>query len=217
MMSVFAGVHEQEAQMRDLEAQMADESDDDQLEAILNAYGALQEQFEAIGGYDYEVRTKATLEGLGFSEKEYATPLMRLSGGQKTRALLARLLLQRPDLLVLDEPTNHLDIGAVEWLERTLRKWDGALLIVSHDRYFLDKVTNKTFELHQRRITSYPGNYHQYVRLRDERYERRLKEYEELHRAGAGQMTDGMRLSLESGMGHEREFVRFWREVLGNP
>ncbi len=179
MMSVFAGVHEQEAQMRDLEARMSTESDPDVLESIFEAYGALQEQFEAIGGYDFEVRTKATLEGLGFSETEYNTPLMQLSGGQKTRALLARLLLSRPDLLVLDEPTNHLDIGAVEWLERTLRRWTGALLIVSHDRYFLDSVADTIWEMSREGIETFKGNYSAYLKQRQERRDRAELIYKE--------------------------------------
>ncbi len=172
MMSVFAGVRDQEIQLAELEARMATENDADRLEAIFEEYGALREQFEALGGYDYEVRTKATLEGLGFSQAEYNTPLMHLSGGQKTRALLARLLLSRPDLLVLDEPTNHLDIGAVEWLERTLRQWNGALLIVSHDRYFLDAVVDTVWELSCSGIETFRGNYSAYTRQRRERWER---------------------------------------------
>ena len=179
MMSVFAGVHEQEAQMRDLEARMSTETDPDVLELIFEAYGALQEEFERIGGYDFEVRTKSTLEGLGFSEAEYSTPLMQLSGGQKTRALLARLLLSRPDLLVLDEPTNHLDIGAVEWLERTLRRWTGALLIVSHDRYFLDSVADTIWEMSREGVETFKGNYSAYLKQRQERRDRAELIYKE--------------------------------------
>ncbi|MEO8394971.1 MAG: ribosomal protection-like ABC-F family protein, partial [Chloroflexota bacterium] len=149
------------------------------LEAIFEAYGLLQEEFERIGGYDYEVRTKSTLEGLGFSQAEYATPLMNLSGGQKTRALLARLLLSRPDLLVLDEPTNHLDIGAVEWLERTLRRWTGALLIVSHDRYFLDSVADTIWEMSRAGVETFKGNYSAYLKQRQERRDFAEKVYKE--------------------------------------
>ena len=177
MMSVFSGVQEQEDSLRDLEAQMADETDPDALQAIIEEYGVIQEAFEAIGGYDYEVRIKSTLEGLGFSEDQYATPLSHLSGGQKTRALLARLLLARPDLLVLDEPTNHLDVGAVEWLERTLRKWDGALLIVSHDRYFLNSVVDTIWEMGRKGVDTFNGNYNAYLRQREERWERAEKVY----------------------------------------
>jgi ATP-binding cassette subfamily F protein 3 len=179
MMSVFAGVQEQELALHALEMQMASETNPERLRAVLEEYGILQEQFEAMGGYDYDVRIKATLEGLGFSEQDYGTQLMHLSGGQKTRALLARLLLSKPDLLVLDEPTNHLDIGAVEWLERTLRKWDGALLIVSHDRYFLDSVVDTIWEMSRNGINSYRGNYSAYMRQRQERRDYGQKVYEQ--------------------------------------
>ncbi len=179
MMSVFDGVREQEVRLAELEGQMASVTDADRLEAIFDEYGTIREHFEAMGGYDYEVRTKATLEGLGFSEAEYNTALTHLSGGQKTRALLARLLLARPDLLVLDEPTNHLDIGAVEWLERTLRQWSGALLIVSHDRYFLDAAVNTMWELSRDGIETFNGNYSAYVRQRRERLERAEAVYQQ--------------------------------------
>ena len=179
MMSVFSGIHDQEVQLRALEERMSTETDPDVLQAIFDEYSTLQEEFERIGGYDFEIRTKATLEGLGFSEAQYAMPLMHLSGGQKTRALLARLLLSRPDLLVLDEPTNHLDIGAVQWLERTLRKWNGALLIVSHDRYFLDAVADTIWEMSRTGIDTFPGNYSAYLRQREERWNRIDKVYEQ--------------------------------------
>ena len=108
---------------------------------FLAQYSALQVQFELAGGYDYELRTKQALTGLGFTPETWQLPLHHLSGGQKTRALLARLLLEKPDLLILDEPTNHLDVAAIEWLESTLKMWNGAILIVSHDRYFLDSCS----------------------------------------------------------------------------
>ena len=179
MMSVFQDIHQQEQHLHDLEAQMAAETNPVDLQALLDSYGVLQEQFEAAGGYNYDIRTRATLEGLGFSEAEYQTPLKHLSGGQKTRALLARLLLSRPDLLVLDEPTNHLDIGAVEWLERALRRWDGALLIVSHDRYFLDSVVDTIWEMRRNGIEAFRGNYSAYMRQRQERRDFAQKLYEQ--------------------------------------
>jgi ATP-binding cassette subfamily F protein 3 len=175
MLTVFAGVQEMEARMRDLEELMATDYSD----AILEEYGAVQEAFEHIGGYDYDLRIKQTLEGLGFPEELYNMPLSRLSGGQKTRALLARLLLERPDLLILDEPTNHLDVDAVEWLETTLRNWNGALLIVSHDRYFLDTVVDTIWEMSRTGIETYRGNYSAYVRQRIERWERNDKIFEQ--------------------------------------
>ncbi len=177
MMTVFAGVTEQEARLRELEHAMAEEKDADKLADIFEEYGTIQEHFDAIGGYDFEVRIKSTLQGLGFGSDEYATPLNQLSGGQKTRALLARLLLSRPDLLILDEPTNHLDAGAVEWLEHNLRRWDGALLIVSHDRYFLNSVVDTVWEMGRKGIQTYKGNYDSYLRQRQERWENAEKLY----------------------------------------
>lgn len=177
MMTVFAGVHDMEARMRDLEHLMGESEAD--FDAISEEYGALSEEFERIGGYDYEVRTKQTLGGLGFHDDEYALPLNQLSGGQKTRALLARLLLERPNLLILDEPTNHLDVSAIEWLESALIRYPGAVLIVSHDRYFLDRVVNTVWELGRDGVETYRGNYSAYLHQREERYERALKLYEQ--------------------------------------
>jgi len=179
MLRPFAGVQAMEDQLRALELAMSSENDSARLDAILTEYGALQERFEAIGGYDFEIRIKSTLEGLGFSADAYDTPLNILSGGQKTRALLARLLLERPDLLILDEPTNHLDMRAVEWLEHTLRNWQGSLLIVSHDRYFLDVVADTIWEMSRAGIEIYRGNYSAYLYQRQERWDRAEKVYEQ--------------------------------------
>jgi len=140
-------------------------------EKLLEEYGVLQERFEQSGGYDYDVRIQQTLEGLGLGKGYWHVPLNHLSGGQKTRALLARLLLEKPHLLILDEPTNHLDVGAVEWLERTLREWEGAVLIVSHDRFFLDSTTNTIWEMNKSGIEVYTGNYTAYLLQRQERWE----------------------------------------------
>lgn len=175
MLSVFASLREQEAELRDMEAQMAaGKSDDD----LLERYSRAQEHFERAGGYDYEVRIRQVLQGLGFDEEALQMPLSHLSGGQKTRVLLARLLLERPDLLILDEPTNHLDVQAIEWLENTLKGWDGAVLLVSHDRYFLDRVVNTIWEMGREGIEVYRGNYSAYVQQRQERWDRRRQEYE---------------------------------------
>ena len=174
MLTVFAGLKEIEDTLRDLEARMAGNGVADDL---LAAYSAAQEAFEQAGGYDYETRIGQVLYGLGFKRTEWDQPLALLSGGQKTRALLARLLLEKPDLLILDEPTNHLDVQAVEWLEGMLRTWDGALLIVSHDRYFLDNVVNRIWEMGPAGFESYNGNYSAYVRQRQERWERRETEF----------------------------------------
>ena len=152
-------------------------SDPDQAEAALEAYGRLQHEFELKGGYTYENRIRQVLTGLGFSTADEQRPVVQLSGGQRTRALLARLLLTEPDLLLMDEPTNHLDIAAIEWLESYLRDWPGAVLIVSHDRYFLDQVADTIWEM-TLALEVYRGNYSAYLQQRAERYQRRLEEYQ---------------------------------------
>ena len=169
MLTVFAAVQALEAQLHDMEAKMAA---GEMGEELMEAYGRLQETYEHAGGYDYQVDIKRVLLGLGFPQAEWDTPLTHLSGGQKTRLLLGRLLLEKPDLLILDEPTNHLDITAVEWLEQTLRQWPGALIIVSHDRYFLDKIVNHVWEMSDGRFQVYRGGYSSYVRQRAEELER---------------------------------------------
>ena len=137
----------------------------------------MQHLFELRGGYTYETRIRQTLAGLGFDAVDYHRPLNQISGGQQTRAFLARLLLTDPDLLLLDEPTNHLDIAAIEWLESYFREWSGAVLIVSHDRYFLDQVAEEIWEMTPG-LEVYRGNYSAYLHQREERYRRRLEEYE---------------------------------------
>ncbi len=173
----FAPVLEMAERMREIEHQMSDENAD--LDAILTEYDRLQTRFETAGGYDVEHRTDEVLMGLGFTEDQFDHPVNLLSGGQKTRVALAKALLSDPDLLLLDEPTNHLDLSMLEWLETFLRSWTGACLIVSHDRYFLDRVTTRTMDLSFGRLEDYPAAYGRYLDLREERRERWRKEYEE--------------------------------------
>jgi len=175
--AVFADLEGRAEQLRQLEQAMADPAHASR-DTVMEKYGRLLERFELDGGYTYETRIRRTLSGVGFSEDEYDKPVNILSGGQKTRALLARLILQSPDLLLLDEPTNHLDVGAVEWLEATLNEYPGSIVAVAHDRYFLDTVVNSVWDLNQGRIEEYPGNYSKYLALREERRERQRKEYE---------------------------------------
>ena len=165
----------QQQELARLEAEMAAA---EKAEDALERYGTLQARFEQAGGYTYETRIRQVLTGLGFSPDEYAMPLTHLSGGQRTRALLARLLLEHPGLLILDEPTNHLDTAAIEWLESYVQNWDGAVLIVSHDRYLLDKVCNTIWEMNRAGVETYRGNYSHYLRQRQERWELRSKEFE---------------------------------------
>jgi len=145
----------------------------------------LSEQFDRLNellrhhdAFELDHKVENVLGGLGFKEADFPREVLTFSGGQQRRLLLAKLLLSAPDVMLLDEPSNHLDMDTTRWLENYLAQQPEGMLVVSHDRYFLDKVTNKTFELHQRKITSYPGSFHQYVRLRDERFERQLKEFE---------------------------------------
>ncbi|MBZ0298750.1 MAG: ABC-F family ATP-binding cassette domain-containing protein [Anaerolineae bacterium] len=175
-LSAFSDLRRMEAQLNELEQAMADP---DQHDAALAKYGPLQERFELAGGYTYDQRMKMVLQGLGFDpEEDFNRSLVILSGGQKTRALLARLLLEEPDLLVMDEPTNHLDIQAVEWLENYLKGFPGAVLSVSHDRYFMDHYAQIVWELDYGTIETYRGHYSHYVRQREERRERLWKEWE---------------------------------------
>jgi ATP-binding cassette subfamily F protein 3 len=171
----FEGLRQQEAKLGQLEAAMGDP---EQAQRALERYGKLQDSFERQGGYTYETRIRQVLTGLGFESDDYERPLGQLSGGQRTRALLARLLLSTPDLLVLDEPTNHLDIAAVEWLENYLSAWEGAVLLVSHDRYFMDKVAQHIWELDLSGLESFKGNYSAYLHQRQERWQLRQQIYE---------------------------------------
>ena len=175
MLTAFAGLRATEAELARLEAAMADPA---QAGDVLERYGALQHQFELDGGYAYEVRIRQVLDGLNFVPADYGRPVTQLSGGQKTRALLGRLLLENPDLLILDEPTNHLDIHAVEWLESWLNAWGGAVLIVSHDRYFLDQVVTTIWELAYGRLAEFRGNYSAYLVQRADRESRQRTEYD---------------------------------------
>jgi ATP-binding cassette subfamily F protein 3 len=156
-------------------AEATDEAEHRQLAA---RFDRLNEILRTQDAYTLDHRVEEVLSGLGFREEDFHREIVTFSGGQQRRLLLAKLLLSAPDVMLLDEPSNHLDIGTTQWLEGYLARQPQGMLIVSHDRYFLDRVTNRTFELHARRITAYPGNYTQYVRLRDERYERQLKEWE---------------------------------------
>ncbi|MHB8932739.1 MAG: ABC-F family ATP-binding cassette domain-containing protein [Bellilinea sp.] len=173
-LTVFTSLLEQQAELARLETAMADP---DQAEASLIAYGRLQQAFEHSGGYTFETRMRQTLTGLGFSRADLNRPLAHLSGGQRTRALLAKLLLDEPDLLLLDEPTNHLDMAAIEWLENYLKDWPGAVLIVEHDRYFLDQVVDTIWEMTPA-LEVYRGNYSAYLMQREEHYQRQLDEYQ---------------------------------------
>ncbi|MGB8981207.1 MAG: ABC-F family ATP-binding cassette domain-containing protein, partial [Anaerolineales bacterium] len=171
----FADLIRLQGELEKLEAEMSDPS---KREPALVRYGTLQHNFEERGGYVYQVRIKQVLTGLGFDPSDFEMSLDHLSGGQRTRAHLARLLLSNPDILLLDEPTNHLDIRAVEWLEGYLSQWDGAAVIVSHDRYFLDHACNALLEMAISGAEYYRGNYTTYLQERENRWQHRFEVFE---------------------------------------
>jgi ATP-binding cassette subfamily F protein 3 len=176
-LSLFSDLIAMQEKLARLEHGMSAEQTEAGLEAALDAYGKLQAEFERLGGYTYETRIRQTLTGLGFAAGDYQRPVRQLSGGQRTRALLARMLLSNPDLLLLDEPTNHLDIAAIEWLEGYLHDWPGAVILISHDRYFLDQVVDTVIEMTPA-VHLYHGNYSEYLQLRQDRWERMMEIYE---------------------------------------
>lgn len=179
MNAVFAKLHQQERQIQQLEQQIS--SLDPQAanyQDVLNTYDQVQNAFSQNGGYTYEAKIKSVLHGFHFEADRYKTVINTLSGGQKTQIALAKLLLQEPDLLILDEPTNHLDMQVLAWLEDYLKSYDGALLLVSHDRYFLDRIVNEVFDLENQTLTHYSGNYSAFTTHKQERLKAEWKQYE---------------------------------------
>ena len=172
MLDVFQDLRKLQAEMDELAGRLAQPGADSR---SLKRLAAVQHAFEAGGGYTIELRIKTVLTGLGFAREEYDRPLSQLSGGQRTRAMLGRLLLEELDVLLLDEPTNHLDMEAVEWLERWLGGFRNALVVVSHDRYLLDRTTAGTWEVGFGELQCYPGNYSAYLPQRQHRYDERMR------------------------------------------
>ena len=170
----FSDVTALEAAKETLEAELAGDHDEEKLAQ----YGRIVERFEHMGGYDFESNIRRAAFGLGFSEEDLQRPVEHFSGGQRTRVGLAKALLREPDFLFLDEPTNHLDIEMIEWLEGFLQGYTGGVLIISHDRFFLDKVTNRIFELENKQLTAYDGNYSHYMKVREQRRAAQLSAYE---------------------------------------
>ena len=181
MLSVFAELRQQEKTLRTLEQQMSNPNiiqNEAEYQKILKDYDVLQVNFKDQGGYQFESDIRSVLHGLNFQSFDYNTKIFSLSGGQKTRLALGKLLLTKPDILILDEPTNHLDIDTLSWLEQYLQGYDGAILIVSHDRYFLDKVVNQVYEISRKEISKFPGNYSSYLDKKAANYEREMKQFE---------------------------------------
>lgn len=222
MRSVFRPILDAQQAMKRLAAQMGQYTDhaDPEYLAITDEYNRLQSYFEANEGYQIEVKIKTILNGMGFGDREMDTICSTLSGGEKTRLALAKLLLSEPELLILDEPTNHLDFATLQWLEEYLQGYKGALVVVSHDRYFLDKICTKIWELANLHFTSYKGNYTKYTHTRQMLYERQVKEYE-MQQAHVAKLTDyiarnKVRAST-SGMAKSKEKQLERMEVLKQP
>lgn len=179
MMLVFEPILNLERQLRQWEAKMAELPPDAQAyQQLAEEYARMQQHFENNGGYLTEVRVKSVLNGMGFSDKSVQTVVDTLSGGERTRLALAKLLLEEPDVLILDEPTNHLDFQTLQWLEEFLLGYKGAVLIVSHDRYFLDRTVGKIWEIEDHEMCAYSGNYTRYTQLKEEKLQRQQKEYD---------------------------------------
>src|SRR5918997_4753782 len=175
-LAAFRELQQIEHEMHALEHRMAEGGDD--LDAVLERYSELQHEFERLGGFEYAARAESILQGLGFARDTWAMETDKLSGGQKNRLGLVRLLLAEPDVLLLDEPTNHLDVAAVEWLEEFLTSYKSAYVLISHDRYFLDRACTRIVEVEAGRAASYNGNYSDFLVEREERREAQRRAYE---------------------------------------
>ena len=177
MLHVFDDLRRTEKQLRQMELEMGEKSGED-LDKLMADYDRLSENFRQAGGFTYEADIRAILNGFKFDESMWQMKIVELSGGQNTRLALAKMLLEKPNLLVLDEPTNHLDIETIAWLENYLVNYSGALIIVSHDRYFLDKVATVTLDLTKHSLDRYVGNYSRFVELKEQKLATEAKNYE---------------------------------------
>ena len=180
MLLVFSDLIRLEEKLLDLENKMNepyDESKADYHNKIINDYNTSQELYSHRGGYTYKGEINKVLKGLGFSEEDFDKEISKLSGGQKTRVALCKLLLLSPDILLLDEPTNHLDLEAISWLEDYMKNYKGTVLVISHDRFFLDSVTNRTFQVINGHVNCYNASYTKFLELREKDYESQLKAY----------------------------------------
>lgn len=184
LLSVFDYLIEYENELKNLEIKIEqfnhriDKNKDTKLSSLIERQTSLIEKYQDLGGLTYKIRTRSSLLGLGFKESEFTMPTGKLSGGQRSKLSLAKLLLSKANLLLLDEPTNHLDISSVNWLESFIKDFKGSMIIISHDRYFLDNVTNKTIELEHNKLRAYKGNYSEFVKKKEAEKEALKNKYE---------------------------------------
>ena len=209
LLSVFSYLEDYERELKTLEIKIEQMnnrsvSDADELNALIERQTALLEEYQNNGGLTYKSRTRSSLLGLGFKESDFTMPTGKLSGGQRSKLSLAKLLLSKANMLLLDEPTNHLDIDSVNWLEGFIREFKGSMIIISHDRYFLDNVTNKTIELEHGKIRCYKGNYSEFIKKKESddealrnKYENDLKEIKRI---------EGI-VEQQKRWGRERNFI----------
>lgn len=215
LQSAFADQWRIQERLRELELEMNELSnaagaDADRMPQLLQTYAALTEQFEYAGGYELEARIQQVANGIGIAAQAYAQPFSALSGGEKTKVMLAKLLLERPDLLLLDEPTNHLDLPAITWLEEYVLQYAGTCLIASHDRYFLDRVVTQVIELEDGEAVTYATNYTDYQQEKQQRLLKQFADYKDQQKQ-MKQMKDAIRRYIEwgnIGAGNEKFFKR---------
>ncbi|ADD01843.1 ABC transporter related protein [Thermoanaerobacter italicus Ab9] len=177
--TVFVEIFQLEKQIKSLEEKISQTKDSHLLDKLFLEYSFLTDKYMELDGYSVESKIRGALNGLGFDVSQFDTPVSNLSGGQKTRLMLAKTLLSNPDVLLLDEPTNHLDISSIEWLEQYLKFYSGTILIISHDRYFLDKIVSRIFEIENTKLSVYEGNYTEYLKRKTLETKAKLKAYEE--------------------------------------
>ena len=217
LISVFNDLIKMEKQLEDIAAELTQNATDE----LIAKQDFLTNEFQANGGLTYKSLTRSSLIGLGFDEKDFDMPTSKLSGGQKSKLILAKLLLSKADLLLLDEPTNHLDISAVEWLESFLSSFSGAFIVISHDRYFLDKVTDKTIEIENNKLRSYKGNYSEFLvkkeaeqKAIEEKYELDLMEIERLEGIIAQQRQWNREKNIKTAESKEKVIERIKAQMV---
>ena len=201
LLNVFSSLFEMEEKLRSLEKDISMEGEKESstnLDPLMNEYSKLLERFSDLNGYGFKSEIKGVLKGLGFTEDQFDTPLSKLSGGQKARVALGKVLLEKPSVLLLDEPTNHLDIEAIDWLEKYIRDYKGAAIIISHDRYFLDNTISKVFHLENSKLNIYSGSYSSFMKKRKENLALLEKKYDEQEKE-VGRQEDIIRKFLGNG------------------